>query len=274
MIDRFPALQASLSPEGWVRAPDGTTEETVAAAERIAGWLARRDPPGPGRGGDVNLLVLAGSAVLQSVQLSAAAWHAGRVGCIVVTGGVGHSTAALRERAAQLRGRSAVVGGPSEAAVLGGLLRELGVPAAALVLEERSTNTGENAAFALATVRARRLAHRSVLLEQDPTMQRRTHATFELHWPAAARLASWAPFVPGIRSCSAGPPTWTWERFTGLLLGEVQRLRDDEHGYGPRGKGFCVAVEVPADVLASAGVLGRGLRPRGATAPAAGCTSP
>jgi hypothetical protein len=28
------------------------------------------------------------------------------------------------------------------------------------------------------------------------------------------------------------------ERFISLLMGEVQRLRNDEQGYGPRGKGF------------------------------------
>jgi len=32
----------------------------------------------------------------------------------------------------------------------------------------------------------------------------------------------------------------------------VRRLRDDEHGYGPRGAGFIDHVDVPPDVLAAA----------------------
>ena len=35
-----------------------------------------------------------------------------------------------------------------------------------------------------------------------------------------------------------------------LLFGEVIRLRDDENGYGPRGKGFIVHVEVPEEIEA------------------------
>jgi hypothetical protein len=38
-------------------------------------------------------------------------------------------------------------------------------------------------------------------------------------------------------------------RFLGLILGEIARLRDDEMGYGPRGKGFIGHVDVPDAVL-------------------------
>ena len=34
-----------------------------------------------------------------------------------------------------------------------------------------------------------------------------------------------------------------------LLTGEIRRLRDDEHGYGPRGKGFLPHVDIPEDVM-------------------------
>jgi hypothetical protein len=36
------------------------------------------------------------------------------------------------------------------------------------------------------------------------------------------------------------------ERFISLLMGEVQRLRNDEQGYGPRGKGFFAEVILPS----------------------------
>lgn len=34
-----------------------------------------------------------------------------------------------------------------------------------------------------------------------------------------------------------------------LILGEISRLRDDENGYGPRGKDFIVHVDVPEPVI-------------------------
>lgn len=38
------------------------------------------------------------------------------------------------------------------------------------------------------------------------------------------------------------------ERYISLLLGEIPRLRDDENGYGPRGKDFIAHVEIPQGI--------------------------
>lgn len=45
---------------------------------------------------------------------------------------------------------------------------------------------------------------------------------------------------------------WDMERLCGLLVGEVARLKDDEKGYGPKGKGFIGHVDVPAEVEVAA----------------------
>jgi hypothetical protein len=41
------------------------------------------------------------------------------------------------------------------------------------------------------------------------------------------------------------------ERFLALILGEIKRLRDDQDGYGPRGRNFLPHVEIPAPVIES-----------------------
>lgn len=41
---------------------------------------------------------------------------------------------------------------------------------------------------------------------------------------------------------------WEMKRFCELLVGEVARLKDDENGYGPRGKGFIGHVDVSTDI--------------------------
>jgi hypothetical protein len=227
--------------------------------QMIADFLARRDVPSldpddVGRTFDV--LVLCGSAVLESADVAARAVRDGVAGRILVTGGVGHST---RHLAVAVREHPAYSGTPTdgrpEADVLAEILRRhLGVPPGAILTEVASTNCGENAANSLRLLAGG--TARSILLVQDPTMQRRTHAAFDLHrrrTHARIEVVSHAPFLPLVRADdvagSDGRAAWTRNRFTSLALGEVRRLRDDEDGYGPRGAGFIAHVDVPTPVL-------------------------
>lgn len=41
---------------------------------------------------------------------------------------------------------------------------------------------------------------------------------------------------------------WESDRYINLLMGEIPRLRDDENGYGPAGKGFIAHVDIPENV--------------------------
>lgn len=208
----------------------------------IGAWLARRDPGAVTEPADV--LVLCGSAVLAAVDLTVAVWERGLVPRVVVTGGVGHSTDLLRAAVSEVP-----TIGRTEAAVLGDLLVRRGVPADVLALEEQATNCGENARFALDLLGP---SPGRLLVVQDPTMQRRTHASFEHLAGPGTEVRSWAPLVP---SGAARDGVWSEERFASLVLGEVRRLRDDADGYGPRGAGFIGHVDVPADVLAAAARL-------------------
>ncbi|MEI5674118.1 MULTISPECIES: YdcF family protein [unclassified Nocardioides] len=216
------------------------TGQEQADLDRVGRYLARRDPGADTEPADV--LVLCGSAVLASVEVAADLWRRGVVPTIVITGGVGHSTSYLRAAVAHTVD-DVPTAGRSEAAVLGDLLARAGVPSDAVRLEEEATNCGENARFTLDLLGP---GPGTLLVLQDPTMQRRTHASFE---HLGARVRSWAPLVP-IAAARAG--VWSEERFRSLVLGEVRRLRDDEHGYGPRGAGFIGHVDVPGDVLAAA----------------------
>lgn len=44
---------------------------------------------------------------------------------------------------------------------------------------------------------------------------------------------------------SCHPPV---TRSSKQILGEIPRLRDDESGYGPRGKGFITHVDIPNEI--------------------------
>jgi hypothetical protein len=228
----------------------------------LAGFLARRDEPAPTPDHPADVLVLCGSAVLQSLTVAAAALHAGAVTRILVTGGVGHSTADLREAvAAHPAYRDTLTAGRTEAAVLAEILRRhLDIPADLLLVESEATNCGRNAELSLRLIAARRVPVSSIVVVQDPTMQRRTHAAFE-RWrgPGGPELRSHAPFVPVVSAYGAGETAdravWTLDRFRDLVLGEISRLSDDDHGYGPRGAGFIVHVDLPDDVVVAAARL-------------------
>jgi uncharacterized SAM-binding protein YcdF (DUF218 family) len=211
----------------------------------IARWLARRDPIDK----PVDRVVLMGSAVVESVEVAAEA-HRTYSAPIVVSGGIGHSTQFLDETVRR-RGLDLATGRP-ESHVFRDLLLRYGVPADQIVVEDRSTNCGENAAF------TRQLISRpqTLLLIQDPTMQRRTHACFERSFAdlPGTTVISHAPVIPWIgpdhvSAAPGAPEIWTLERFRSLLLGEIHRLSPDV--YGPRGRNFIDHVAIPAEVLAA-----------------------
>jgi hypothetical protein len=249
--------------------------------ECIGRFLARRDvdslEPAPvGRRFDV--LVLCGSAVLASLELAARAFGDDLVDRILVTGGIGHSTShlatAVRRHPTY---RDVQTAGRPEAQVFAEILeRHLHVPADAMTTETASTNCGDNAELSLRMLTSWSPRPRNILLVQDPTMQRRTHAAFQHHQRESAdpvSVFSHAPFLPVVTPDGVGgdgvggdggadfdahaaapevvAPTWTLDRFTSLAIGEVRRLHDDGDGYGPRGAGFIGHVDVPADVLAA-----------------------
>ncbi|EIY0006856.1 YdcF family protein, partial [Salmonella enterica] len=57
---------------------------------------------------------------------------------------------------------------------------------------------------------------------------------------------------------------WTVARYLSLIAGELPRLRDDETGYGPRGKDFIIHVDIPRDVETAWQVLQADTTLRGA----------
>ena len=244
----------------------------VAAVNTLAAFLARRDVASLGAALPCDAILVCGSAVLATVAAAVEALRLGVAPRILFSGGVGHSTHLLYAAVAadpSLAG-AVTVGAPRpEAAVLRDVAAALGAPPAALLVEAESTNCGSNAALSRAQLAAAGLPTPTRLLViQDPTMQRRTHASFEKAFEDAPGVVilSWAPFVPratlaapadAVAAASGGlalEPQGAWgsgARFLELLLGEVPRLRDAPGGYGPRGAGFISHVDIPPEVEAA-----------------------
>jgi len=242
------------------------TPEDVAAANRIAAFLALDTLHG-----NIDLVILAGNAILATAE------GAFDLACnenvpVLITGGIGHSTDLLTQavRACPVYVSIATDGRP-EADVLADVAREIwGLAPNQVMVETQSTNCGENAIFSLRRLDDLGLRPQRAVLVQDPLMQRRSEASFTRAWRDSAwptAFLDWPVFVPqlairdGVVDYRDGSPKGLWspQRFVSLLMGEIPRLRDDENGYGPRGRGFISHVDIPSDVLAAYGHLSRAL---------------
>ncbi|HTQ09856.1 MAG TPA: YdcF family protein [Fimbriimonadaceae bacterium] len=235
------------------------TDSDISDFNAIAAFLARRDVPKlsiPALDGKIDLIVLAGSSVLASVEIAAAAFRDGVSERILVTGGIGHSTPLLRGAVASDPEFAKIrIEGRSEAEIFRDvLIFRHGIPERAIWVESESTNCAANAWASKDLLARLGISLTGAILIQDPTMQSRTHASFLRAWRGEppATFLSFAPFVPAVVSgVAVSPPAWPFSRFLSLVMGEIPRLHDIPGGYGPAGRDFIEHVDIPDFVLAA-----------------------
>ena len=189
-----------------------------------------------------DLLILLGNSSLYIAEQAAEAIKKGLARNIMIAGGIGHSTGFLRRNIAKYPSyRDIDTEKKSEAEILQQVLIRNGVDEE-IILETESTNCGANAIKALSVLEQRQINPNTVILMQDPSMQKRTWASFEREWNEKrdknVRFINYAAFIPNVRLESS-------KRFISLVMGEMPRFEQ----YGPNGKGFICHVQIPADVL-------------------------
>ncbi|YCI83335.1 YdcF family protein [Enterobacteriaceae bacterium] len=233
-------------------------DQTLQAVNTIGQWLACDDANST-RNAKADLLVLAGNAVIPTID-AACERAATQEIPLLITGGVGHSTTFLYAAIARHpRYNTIQTTGRSEAAILADIAREFwNLPEERIIIEDRSTNCGENAAFTRQLLDEWGMSPAHVIVAQDPAMQRRTLATFAHAWRGAALQPAWSSqpgIVPVLRNGARGvhfvegdAGMWPAERYISLILGEIPRLRDDHRGYGPQGQDFIEHVDIPPEI--------------------------
>lgn len=234
-------------------------QNEIRDVNTLAAWLAL-DELAPVGEDSADLVILAGHAVLPAIEGVIALAKRYQLP-LLISGGQGHSTPLLvQTMATHPLYHDIVTAGKSEAEMLAAIARAFAdMPEEQLLLENDSRNGGENAAFSQRLLDEHQIQPQRVILSQDPLLQRRTSETFRWQWrdrPDAPQFISWPVFQPQLAEDNGmlrilGAPVqglWSLERFLDLLMGEVPRLRDDERGYGPRGKGFFAHVSVPDEV--------------------------
>lgn len=237
-------------------------ESTLNAVNTVGTWLAQDDRHHQ----PVDAVILAGNAVIPAIE-AACQIAAEQAVPLLISGGIGHSTTFLYAAVAQHSRYNALpTTGRSEAAILADIARQFwAIPADKIWVEDRSTNCGENARFSWAMLRHHGLNAGRVLVVQDPTMQRRTMATFARECRDEAVSPVWISYpgvTPVLQNSEDGlaftgdnEGFWPVERYLSLVLGELPRLRDDINGYGPAGRDFIAHVTFPEEVDAAWHIL-------------------
>jgi uncharacterized SAM-binding protein YcdF (DUF218 family) len=118
------------------------------------------------------------------------------------------------------------------------------VPAAAILIENRSSNTGENVLFTRRLLEELGLAVQSVIAVQKPYMERRTYATLRQQWPEV-RVQVASPRLSFEEYCRG----MDREDVVNIMVGDLQRILI----YPQRG--FMIPQEVPAEVLVALDAL-------------------
>lgn len=235
------------------------TSPDITCLNILSRWLAL-DSFTPETATGAEMLILAGHAIVPNIEaaLQFVAKHQMK---LLISGGIGHSTALLKQ-ALNDRARQKGIQ-PPEGETEADLLRHIAVHEYKLsddrvLCESLSTNCGENADFSLEMLNRRGHIPVNVLLVQDPLMQRRTTETFRFAWRETdTTFISWPVFTPQLHSeagrlsvVGAGTQSGLWdiERYLAMITGEIRRLRDNPQGYGPAGAGFIGHVDFPPDV--------------------------
>jgi uncharacterized SAM-binding protein YcdF (DUF218 family) len=138
-----------------------------------------------------------------------------------------------------------------EADRFAGIAEAMGVPRERILIENRSTNTGENVQFTREMLAARGLDPASFILVQKPYMERRTFATFSKVWPGKQLIVTSPQLSLDDYLARCSHESLSPADVIGIMVGDLQRIRE----YPARG--FQIPQEIPADVWDAYGELVR-----------------
>jgi len=146
---------------------------------------------------------------------------------LIFSGGLGNLTRGIWDR--------------PEADLFAEIAVRMGVPREAILIENRSTNTGENIQFTKELLAKLHLDPQKFILVHKPYMERRAFATFRKLWPEKEGLVT----SPQISFENYPDQEISKREVIGIMVGDLQRIRV----YPARG--FQIPQEIPPEVWAA-----------------------
>src|SRR6476660_6583512 len=171
-----------------------------------------------------NCILVLGSHDLRVAERAAQLYLEGWAPLIIFSGGLGNFT---REMWTE-----------TEADQFAAIAISIGVPKEAILIENKSTNTGENILFTQQLLAQKNLDPQSFIVVQKPYMERRSYATFKKHWPDKKLIVT----SPQISFEEYPTEEIPLERVINIMVGDLQRIK-----FYPE-KGFQIFQKIPADI--------------------------
>lgn len=168
-----------------------------------------------------------GSHDLRVADRAAELYLQGLAPLVVMSGGLGNFTQDMWTE--------------SEADKFAAVAIKKGVPEISILVENKSTNTGENIVYTQQLLYEKGLDPQSFIVVQKPYMERRSYATFKKHWPNKNLLVT----SPQILFEEYATDDIPLPRVINIMVGDLQRIR-----FYPA-KGFQLYQEIPAEVWAA-----------------------
>lgn len=195
------------------------TAETLQLAQKLWDYHHMHHPIEK-----ADCILVLGSHDLRVADRAAQLYFEGWAPLIIFSGGLGNLTKDMWTE--------------TEAEQFAAIAIKTGVPKEAILVENKSTNTGENILFTQQLLAQNSLDPGSFIVVQKPYMERRSYATFKKHWPDK-KLVVTSPQI----SFEAYPTEQIpLERVINIMVGDLQRIK-----FYPE-KGFQIFQEIPADV--------------------------
>lgn len=198
------------------------TNEVLTEARKLWDYHHLYHTPAPS-----DCILVLGSHDLRVAERGAELYLQGLAPILIFSGGLGNVTKGLWK--------------DPEADRFARIALDMGVPAEAIFIENRSTNTGENILFTQRLLEDKGLHPRSFLLVQKPYMERRSYATFKKHWPDKELIVT-SPQISFEDYPTAEIPL---ESVIQIMVGDLQRIRIYPV------KGFQIEQEIPGEVWAA-----------------------
>ncbi|GFZ30682.1 hypothetical protein CSC2_12080 [Clostridium zeae] len=208
-----------------------------------------------------DIILLLGNSITNTIEVTQKIFKDGIADKIMVVGGIGHSTSYLINNVKNNNKYQAIeTKDKAEAEIICEILINVyGISENDIIIENQSTNCGDNAYKAFDMLRELNIEAGSIILLQDPTMQLRSDASFRKAWrdEDKVKFINYAPFLPKVKLFNNKiifentniDGIWEVDRYLSLIMGEIPRLKDDEYGYGPKGKYFIEHVDIPEEII-------------------------
>jgi uncharacterized SAM-binding protein YcdF (DUF218 family) len=118
----------------------------------------------------------------------------------------------------------------------------MGVPRDRILVENRSTNTGENVIFTKRLLAERQLDPQRFIVVQKPYMERRSYATFKKVWPEKEVIVTSPQVSLDDYFAKYSNDALSKDDVISIMVGDLQRVK-----LYPQ-KGFQIPQEIPGDV--------------------------